>query len=49
MFPFLLEDRDVNITSQFVRIFKLFEDFKFISHLTEEMDKVKFMSNSQLY
>ena len=37
----VLEDRNVNITSQFVRIFKVFEDFKFISQLREEMDKVR--------
>jgi len=37
----LLEDRNVNITSQFVRIFKVFEDFRFISQLREEMDKVR--------
>ena len=36
----LLEDRNVNITSQFVRIFKVFEDFRFISQLREEMNKV---------
>jgi len=37
----MLEDRNVNITSQFVRIFKVFEDFRFISQLWEEMNKVK--------
>ena len=37
----MLEDRNVNITSQFVRIFKVFEDFRFISQLREEMDKVR--------
>ena len=37
----LLEDRNVYITSQFVRIFKVFEDFRFISQLREEMDKVR--------
>ena len=37
----LLEDRNVNITSQFVRIFLVFEDFRFISQLREEMDKVR--------
>jgi len=36
-----LEDRNVNITSQFVRIFKVFEDFRFIQQLREEMDKVR--------
>jgi len=36
-----LEDRNVNITSQFVRAFKVFEDFRFISQLKEEMEKVK--------
>ena len=35
-----LEDRNVNITSQFVTIFKVFEDFRFISQLKEEIDKV---------
>ena len=39
--PILLEDRNVNITSQFVRIFKVFEDFRFIQQLREEMDKVR--------
>ena len=36
-----LGDRDVNITSQFVRIFKIFEDFRFISQLKEEIEKVR--------
>lgn len=38
---FVLEDRNVNITSQFVRVFKVFEDFKFISQLREDMEKVR--------
>ena len=37
----LLEDRNVNITSPFVHVFKVFEDFRFISQLREEMDKVR--------
>jgi len=39
--PIWLEDRNVNITSQFVRIFKVFEDFRFIQQLREDMDKVR--------
>ena len=38
----MLEDRNFNITSQFVRIFKVFEDFRFVSQLREEMDRIKF-------
>ena len=37
----MLEDRNVNITSQFVRIFKVFEDFRFIQQLREEIGKVQ--------
>lgn len=37
----MLEDRNVNITSQFVAIFRIFEDFRFISQLREEMEKVR--------
>lgn len=40
-YPIWLEDRDTNITSQFLRIFKVFEDFRFIAQLREEIDKVK--------
>jgi hypothetical protein len=36
-----LEDRNLNIPSQFVRIFKVFEDFTFIAQLREEIEKVK--------
>lgn len=36
-----LENRNTHITSQFVRIFKVFEDFRFIQQLREEMDKVR--------
>lgn len=32
-----LEDRNVNITSQFVRIFKVFEDFIFVEQLKKEV------------
>jgi len=39
-----LEDRNINITSQFVAIFNVFEDFRFISQLRKQMDKVKFVS-----
>jgi hypothetical protein len=37
----MLEDRNVNITSQLARVFNVFEDFRFIQQLREEMDKVK--------
>jgi len=37
----LLEDRNVNITSQLDRVFNVFEDFGFIQQLREEMDKVR--------
>lgn len=37
----MLEDRNVNITSQLARVFKVFEDFRFIQQLREEMDKVR--------
>lgn len=36
-----LEDRNVNITSQLARVFNVFEDFRFIQQLREEMDKVR--------
>jgi hypothetical protein len=39
--PIWLGDRNVNITSQFVRIFKVFEDFRFINQLKEDMEKVR--------
>ncbi len=39
--PIWLGDRNVNITSQFVRIFKVFENFRFINQLKEEMEKVR--------
>ncbi len=37
----MLEDRNVNITSQLARIFIVFEDFRFISQLREEMEKIQ--------
>lgn len=37
----MLEDRDSNITTNLARVFKVFEDFRFITQLREEMDKVR--------
>ena len=37
----VLEKRDVNITTQFMRIFKIFVDFRFICQLSKDMDKMK--------
>jgi hypothetical protein len=36
-----LENRNVNITINLAHVFKVFEDFKFIQQLREEMDKVR--------
>jgi hypothetical protein len=38
--PAWLEDHNVNITSHLAHVFKVFEDFRFISQLREEMDKL---------
>jgi hypothetical protein len=37
----LLEDRNINITSKIASIFEIFEDFTFVAHLREEIEKVK--------
>ena len=37
----LLEDRNVNVTSQFVRIFKVFEDVVFTQNLEREMVQLR--------
>lgn len=37
----MVDDRYADIASQFVHILKVFEDFRFINQLKEEMDKVK--------
>ncbi len=37
MYFLVFKNHNANITSQFVRVFKVFEDFRFISQLREEI------------
>jgi hypothetical protein len=37
----MLENRKVNITTNLARVFKVFEDFRFISQLREDMAKLE--------
>lgn len=42
----MLENRNVNITSQFVRIFKVFEDIVFTLRLKEDLSQLKLQTNT---
>lgn len=45
----VLDKRSFNITGQLARVFKVFEDFRFINQLRNKIDKIKLATTTVYY